>query len=133
DHRGHGRSDGKRTFVKSYARYQSDILQFRQLVEQQHAGLPLFVLGHSMGGNLALGHVLDHQAGVRGLALSAPALAIGSSLSPTKIKLLMMIAKVARGLRPEALDAEAISRDPAVVAAYRADPLVYSGKITAGV
>jgi alpha-beta hydrolase superfamily lysophospholipase len=45
----------------------------------------------------------------------------------------MMIAKVGPGVRPEALDANAISRDPAVVAAYRADPLVYSGKITAGV
>ena len=132
DHRGHGRSDGKRTFVKTYAQYQSDILQFRQLVEQQHAGLPLFVLGHSMGGNLALGHVLDHQAGVRGLALSAPALAPGSSLSASKIKLAKLIGKIAPGLRPEALSSDAISRDPAVVAAYVADPLVFNGKITAG-
>ena len=133
DHRGHGKSEGKRTYVKSYDEFQRDILQFRRLVEQEHPGVALVVFGHSMGGNLALGHVLDHQEGVRGLALSAPALAIGSSLSPTKIKLLMMIAKVAPGVRPEALDANAISRDPAVVAAYRADPLVYSGKITAGV
>ena len=132
DHRGHGRSDGKRTYVKHYGEYQADILQFRKLVEQQHAGKPLFVLGHSMGGNLALGHVLDHQDGVRGLALSAPALAPGSSLSPSKIKLAKLVGKIAPGLRPEALSADAISRDPAVVAAYRADPLVYNGKITAG-
>jgi alpha-beta hydrolase superfamily lysophospholipase len=132
DHRGHGKSDGKRTYVKSYDQYQADILQFRALVEQQHPGLPLFVLGHSMGGNLALGHVLDHQVGVRGLALSAPALAPGSSLSPSKIKLAKLIGKIAPGLRPEALSSDAISRDPAVVAAYVADPLVFNGKITAG-
>jgi acylglycerol lipase len=133
DHRGHGKSDGKRTYVKSYADYQRDIAQFRRLVEPQHPGLPLFVLGHSMGGNLALGHVLDHQAGVRGLVLSAPALAPGASLSPTKIRLARLAGRIAPGLPAEALSAESISRDPAVVAAYRADPLVYNGKITAGV
>ena len=132
DHRGHGKSDGKRTYVKSYAEYQLDILQFRRLVELRHPDLPLFVLGHSMGGNLALGHVLDHQAGVRGMALSAPALAPGASLSPTKIKLAKLLGKIAPGLRPEQLSADAISRDPAVVAAYVADPLVFNGKVTAG-
>ncbi len=133
DHRGHGRSSGKRTYVKNYGQYQADILQFRKLVEQQQPDLPLFVLGHSMGGNLALGHVLDHQAGVRGMALSAPALAPGSSLSPAKIKLAKLVGKIAPGLRPEALSSDAISRDPAVVAAYVADPLVDNGKMTAGV
>ena len=132
DHRGHGKSDGKRTYVKSYAEYQRDILQFRRLVELQHPDLPLFVLGHSMGGNLALGHVLDHQAGVRGMALSAPALAPGTSLSPTKIKLAKLLGKMAPGLRPEKLSADAVSRDPEVVAAYVADPLVFNGRVTAG-
>ena len=132
DHRGHGRSDGKRTYVKSYAEYQRDILQFRRLVELRHPDLPLFVLGHSMGGNLALGHVLDHQAGVRGMALSAPALAPGTSLSPTKIRLAKLLGKIAPGLRPEQLSADAISRDPSVVAAYVADPRVFNGKVTAG-
>jgi alpha-beta hydrolase superfamily lysophospholipase len=76
--------------------------------------------------------VLDHPEGVRGLVLSAPALAPGSSLSPSKIKLAKLIGRLAPGLRPEALSSDAISRDPAVVAAYRADPLVFNGKITAG-
>jgi acylglycerol lipase len=133
DLRGHGKSDGKRTYVRSYDQYQADILQFRKLIELQHRELPLFVLGHSMGGNLALGHVLDHQAGVRGLVLSAPALVAGASLSPAKIRLAKLVGRVAPGLRPEALSSDAISRDRAVVEAYRADPLVFNGKITAGV
>ena len=65
DHRGHGKSDGPRVYVKKYDEFQRDLLQFRRLVEAQHPGLPLVVLGHSMGGNLAVGHVLDHQDGVR--------------------------------------------------------------------
>jgi acylglycerol lipase len=133
DHRGHGKSEGKRSYVKSYDEYMDDLVLFRRHVEAQHPGLPLVVLGHSMGGNLALGHVLDHQVGVRALALTGPALAPGSSLSPIKLKAAKLLAKLVPGLRPEALDSGAISRDPAVVAAYRADPLVYSGKISAGV
>lgn len=132
DHRGHGRSQGKRVFVKEYAEFQRDLLQFRRLVEQQHPGLPLFVFGHSMGGNLALGHVLDHQDGVRGLALSGAALAVTDDVSPALKKIAGVLAKVAPGVRPQGLDASAVSRDPAVVAAYLADPLVYSGKVSAG-
>lgn len=132
DHRGHGRSQGKRAYVKSYDEFMRDLVQFRELVERAHSGLPLVVLGHSMGGNLAVGHVLDQQEGVCALALSAPALAPGSSLSPAKIKLAMVLGKIAPGVRPEALSADAISRDPAVVEAYRADPLVYTGKVAAG-
>lgn len=132
DHRGHGRSEGKRVYVTSYDEFQRDLVQFRHLVEQEHPGLPLVVLGHSMGGNLAMGHVLDHQHGVRALVVSAPALEIGDDFSPLQLKVFTLIAKVAPGVRPQGLSADAISRDPAVVAAYRADPLVYTGKVTAG-
>ena len=132
DLRGHGRSEGKRVFVKTYGELQRDLLQFRQLVEQEHPGLPLVVLGHSMGGNLATGHVLDHQAGVRALVLSGAALQTSDDVSPALRKVAGVLAKVAPGLRPQGLDAAAISRDPAVVAAYRSDPLVFTGKISAG-
>lgn len=132
DHRGHGKSEGKRVFVKHYGELLRDLVQFRQLVEAQHPGLPLFVLGHSMGGNLAVGHVLDHQSGVRGLAVSGPALKVDGSLSEAQIKVFSLIAKFAPGFRPQGLDADAISHDPRVVEAYRNDPLVFTGKITAG-
>lgn len=132
DHRGHGQSGGKPVFVKSYGELTDDIAAFRTRIEAQHPGVPLVVLGHSMGGNLAVGHVLDHQQGVAGLALSGPALKVGDDLTPGKIKVFSLVAKVAPGLRPQGLDASAISRDPAVVQAYRDDPLVYTGKVTAG-
>ena len=132
DHRGHGRSDGTRVYVKSYDEFMADLIQFRGLIERRHPGLPLFVLGHSMGGNLAMGHALDHQDDLAGMALSGPALMVGDDLTPAKIKVFSLVAKVAPGLRPEGLDATSISKDPAVVEAYRADPLVFTGKISAG-
>jgi len=132
DHRGHGKSEGKRVYVKTYDEFQRDLVQFRAMVTAQHPGVPLVVMGHSMGGNLAMGHVLDHEDGVRALVLSGPALKLGDSLPKWQVRILLLLAKVAPGLRPQALEAGAISRDPQVVAAYLADPLVFSGKITAG-
>lgn len=132
DHRGHGRSDGKRAYVKSYDEFMADLIQFRGMIESEHPGVPLFVLGHSMGGNLVMGHALDHQEGLAGMILSGPALKTGDDFSPVKGKLLTGLAKIAPGLRPEGLSADAISRDQAVVDAYRADPLVFTGKISAG-
>lgn len=132
DHRGHGKSEGKRVFVKSYDEFMRDLVQFRTHIEHEHPDLPLILLGHSMGGNLAVGHTLDHQAGIAGLALSGAALEVGSDLSPGKLKAFKLIARIAPGIRPEGLSAEAISRDPNVVEAYQNDPLVFTGKISAG-
>jgi acylglycerol lipase len=132
DHRGHGRSEGKRVFVKSYDEFMRDLATFRRAIEQEEPDRPLVVLGHSMGGNLAVGHVLGDETGLAGMALSGPALVPGDDFSPAQIKVFGLIAKVAPGLRPQGLDADVISRDPAVVEAYRSDPLVHTGKITAG-
>jgi acylglycerol lipase len=132
DLRGHGRSSGKRAFVRSYDEFLRDVHQFRGLVEAEHPGLPLVLLGHSMGGNIALGYALEHPDGLRALVLSGPALQVGEDFSPARIKIFTAIAKIAPGLRPQGLSADAISRDPEVVRAYREDPLVFTGKISAG-
>lgn len=133
DHRGHGRSEGSRAVVRNYDEFMADISQLRGIVDTEFAGLPLVVLGHSMGGNLALGHVLRAPTGVAGLALSGPLLLAGDDVKPIELKILSVVGRVAPGFRPRGLDAAAISRDPAVVADYRADPLVWNGKISAGI
>jgi acylglycerol lipase len=132
DHRGHGKSSGKRVFVKSYDEFMRDLTQFRRLVETEHPGTPLVVLGHSMGGNLAMGHVLANQDDVAALALSGALLKVGDDVSPVQRKALQAVATVAPGVRPLGLPADAVSRDPDVVQRYVDDPLVHTGKITAG-
>jgi lysophospholipase len=132
DHRGHGKSSGKRVFVKSYDDFMRDLTQFRRLVEAGHPGKPLVVLGHSMGGNLAMGHTLGHQDGIAALVLSGALLKVGDDVSPLQRKTLDAVARVAPGVRPMGLPADANSRDPDVVQRYVDDPLVHSGKITAG-
>lgn len=133
DHRGHGRSTGRRAFVRRYDELLRDLHQFRQIVAAEHPGLPLVVLGHSMGGNLAMGYVLGDDEGISALVLSAPALQPGDDFSPLMLRVAGVLGRIAPGFRAQRLSADAISRDPAVVAAYREDPLVFTGRLTAGI
>lgn len=129
DHRGHGRSGGPRTHVRRYGDLLEDFEAFRRHVAARHPGLPPFLLGHSLGGQIALAYALRHQDRLAGLVLSAPALASDTVPAPL-VPVLALVAKVLPTLRPVGIDDSAISSDPAVVADYRADPLVHHGKPT---
>ncbi|GAA1184046.1 alpha/beta hydrolase [Pseudonocardia alaniniphila] len=131
DHRGHGRSGGRRAHLVRYDDWLADLDTFRRLVVTRHPGLPMFLLGHSMGGQIALAYALEHQQALRGLVLSAPALA-SNALPRAAVPVLMAFAKVAPTLRPAGIDFTKISKDPAVVEAYLADPLVHHGRPTLG-
>lgn len=131
DHRGHGRSGGRRAHLDGYADWLADLDTFRRHVVALHPGLPVFLLGHSMGGQIALAYALDHQADLNGLVLSAPALA-SNAVPKAAVPVLTWLSKIAPTLRPAGIDGTKVSKDPAVVAAYQADPLVYQGNPTLG-
>jgi acylglycerol lipase len=131
DHRGHGRSGGRRAHLRRYADWLADFDAFRRTAAARHPGRPVFLLGHSMGGQIALAYALEHQADLAGLVLSAPALA-NNTVPKAAVRALRALAKVAPTLRPAGIDASKISKDPAVYAEYRADPLVHHGHPTLG-
>jgi alpha-beta hydrolase superfamily lysophospholipase len=129
DHRGHGLSGGHRAHVDRYEDLLADFDLFRRAVVARHPGLPVVLLGHSMGGQIALAYALEHQAELAGLVLSAPALA-GDVVPKAAVPLLRALGRVAPRLRPAGIDVTKISKDPAVVAGYQADPLVHHGNPT---
>jgi alpha-beta hydrolase superfamily lysophospholipase len=131
DQRGHGLSGGRRAHLDAYADWLADFHAFRRLVAERHPDLPLFVLGHSMGGQIALAYALEHGDGLRGLVLSAPALASDAVPRPA-VPVLRALARLAPTLRPAGIDATRVSKDPRVVAAYQADPLNHHGNPTLG-
>jgi acylglycerol lipase len=125
DHAGHGRSEGRRV-DGGHANWVPDLDLLRLHAAARHPGLPLFLVGHSMGGHIALAYALAHQADLTGLVLSAPGLskeAVPGSLVPV----LMALGKVLPTVRLAGIDITDISKDPAVVAAVKADPLCYNG------
>jgi acylglycerol lipase len=129
DQRGHGLSGGRRAHIERYADFLTDFDVFRRTVVDRHPDLPVVLLGHSMGGQIALAYALDHQDDLAGLVLSAPALA-GDVVPKPVVPLLRALGRVAPRLRLAGIDVTKISKDPAVVAAYQADRLVHHGKPT---
>lgn len=131
DHRGHGRSGGKRLRVRHLSEYGDDVETLR--TREQTTGAPTYLLGHSMGGCIALDYALDHQSSLAGLILSAPAVIPGDDINPVLMRVAKVLGPVVPGMPGQKLSSASISRDPAVVSAYDADPLVFRGKLTAGV
>ncbi|MGZ3589467.1 MAG: alpha/beta hydrolase [Thermodesulfobacteriota bacterium] len=128
DHPGHGKSDGTRVYVERFEDYTDTIKVY---FDRMRPAKPVFLVGHSMGGLIAALYLLDHQREMTGAVLSGPAVKVPGKITPTTV----LVGKMFSALMPRfgllGLDAEGVSRDPAVVQAYINDPLVHSGKITA--
>ena len=125
DQYGHGESMGPRGALPSANRLLSDLAEVvDESRERMNKQTPLIVLGHSMGGLVAARFVSLAMRPLQGLVLSSPALDLGLGLFQ---KLLMaVLPRIAPDLRVgNGLNANYISHDPAVVAAYKADPLVH--------
>lgn len=126
DHRGHGRSQGRRVHVDRWSQYLDDLHVFRRLVGEREPQCPLFLYGHSMGALILLEYLTVHQEGLAGAVIS------GAPIQPVGVAkpALVVLARVMSPLVPALairtkLDVEAISRDPQVVEAYRTDRSVY--------
>jgi acylglycerol lipase len=131
DHNGHGYSEGVPGHVEAFADYLDDLRVFHRQIAAQFSGVPMILLGHSMGGLIACNYLLRHQAEFVGAVLSGPA--IKTDLEPGFIQMtvLRLLALLLPRLGMLKLDAAGVSRDPAVVKDYIADPLVYHGKMSA--
>ena len=129
DHHGHGKSAGARAVIARFAQADADIDTLVDKVRADSGLATVKLIGHSMGGSLALNYALNHQAKLSGLVLSGPA--IGGKMARVTRWLLAVISTFAPQRGTIALDANAVSRDPAVVADYIADPLVFRGKVPA--
>jgi acylglycerol lipase len=131
DHRGHGRSGGARANIDRFAHLVSDFCAFAGRAAKQHPGAPVYVLGHSMGGAIALAAALRLQSTLRGLVLSAPALAVGAEGQGFRVTLARVLSAVAPNTGAMKVAPSAVSRDPRVVREYAADPLVFHGSVPA--
>ena len=133
DHRGHGRSGGKRVRVRQMSEFVGDLRSLVMIATAEHPGLPRIVLGHSMGGGIALAYGAKYPTEYDLMVLSGPAIAAHTGVSTAKALLGKMVGSVLPDLPIEQIDPDAVSRDPVVVADYKSDPLVYRGKIPAGI
>ncbi|MGW4563607.1 alpha/beta hydrolase [Streptomyces sp. NPDC004561] len=118
DHMGHGRSAGERVVIEDFEEVVTDVHTVADLARAAHPGLPLVLVGHSMGGLIAARYAQRHGEELSALILSGPV--IGAWELPGRLLALEEIPDIP-------ISPSALSRDPAVGAAYAADPLVWHG------
>jgi alpha-beta hydrolase superfamily lysophospholipase len=128
DHRGHGKSEGKRGHVKSFQKFIDDEKQFWQnIINTKFPGIPYFVLGHSMGSLIAMNYVEQNADGMKGLILSGTGSLPGTDIPKILLTITRILSKILPAVHVKSpLPPEFISRDMDVVKAYIDDPLVYN-------
>jgi alpha-beta hydrolase superfamily lysophospholipase len=125
DHRGHGRSQGARNFVASIDDYLDDLGTFLEIVAGEDPGLPVTLIGHSMGGLVSLTFACERKPAIASLVTSGPALELGSAMKGARLLLLRLLRRIApRMLLDAGPPSDGLSRDPEVARVYDADPLV---------
>lgn len=118
DHAGHGTSDGERVLITDFEQVVDDVHTLTKHAKEQHPGLPVVLIGHSMGGMIAARYAQRHGDELRALVLSAPVL--GRWDAATNLL-------AADEIPDSPIDPDTLSRDPAVGTAYMEDPLVWHG------
>ena len=130
DHRGHGRSDGPRALISRFEHLVEDLRLFVTRVTDEQGGRRPFLVGHSLGGAVALALAVEHHGDVAGVVVSGPAVA--TEAVPAAVKAAATILSVVAPWLPVLkIDAGAISRDPDVVRDYQSDPLNYNARLPA--
>jgi alpha-beta hydrolase superfamily lysophospholipase len=129
DLRGHGRSEGPRALVRSFDEYLLDADAV--VADAGAAGAPVFLLGHSMGGAIVALAAVEGRAGVAGLLLSGAALPVDGRAG-VRARLFRIIGRLFPSLPLAKLRAGDVSRDLEEVRKYDSDPLVYRGRMKAG-
>jgi acylglycerol lipase len=129
DHRGHGRSGGRRGHVARFGELVRDFDSFRAAVAKEHpSGVPVFLLGHSMGGLIAIHHLqAKGRAPYRGAILSAPLVGIAVEAPRWKVAVSGFFSRWLPWLPfSNEIDTAMLSTAPGYDAAYRADTLLHN-------
>jgi lysophospholipase len=138
DHRGHGRSSGPRALILDYDRIADDLHALAVFAAARHPGLPTVIVGHSMGGLIALRYTLKYQQELRALVTSGPALIIDEGVPELQVKAGRVIAAVApmaplrRGGGTGGGGGCGLSTDPEVCQQFRIDHRNWHGPTRTG-
>ena len=126
DFRGHGRSTGHRAYVERYDHYLQDAKALVDHVEKTNTGsLPVFLIGHSQGGLIALRSIQEGVGTFNGAVLSAPAMRVAIEANPVKVAAGKVLSRILPKLNlPPEIPNDYLCRDEERVALYSSDPLV---------
>ncbi|MCD9025819.1 alpha/beta hydrolase [Cohnella silvisoli] len=122
DLRGHGRSPGIRGFIRAWEEYRGDLHVFRELAATETPELPVYVVGHSLGGVISADYTLFHGEGISGLVLISPAISYEATFLDKCLMALMGKLKPDLAVR-KAGKPDLLTQDPEILSRLISDPL----------
>ncbi len=131
DHRGHGRSQKVFADIEGSALVREDVHILTQLARQESPGLPVVLVGHSMGGMFALYQLLEHQQDYSAVILSGPMVMMPEGINPFIKALAGLVASVLPNLPVQDVDLSEVTRNMELREEDKKDPLQYHGKVRA--
>ncbi|XP_055353331.1 monoglyceride lipase-like [Paramacrobiotus metropolitanus] len=131
DHVGHGKSEGTRGQIKNVDTYVRDVLIHIDKVRGSLPDVPFFILGHSMGGAIALLAGIEKPNICQGMILIGPMI-VGNpeTATPTKRFLAKIFSKLTPNLGLANINNDDLCRDRAVVDRFNTDELIFRGKLS---
>ncbi|XP_049622502.1 monoglyceride lipase isoform X2 [Suncus etruscus] len=128
DHVGHGQSEGERMVVSDFQVFVRDVLQHVDVMQKDHPNLPIFLLGHSMGGAIVILVAAERPGQFAGMVLISPLIiANPESATPFKVLAAKVLSFVLPSLSLGPIDSSMLTRNKAEVEIYDSDPQVYHG------
>ena len=129
DQVGHGRTAGPRGHVDRFERLVDELVRFIEIVGLDHPGLPLTLVGHSMGGLVVAATAAFRRPEVDRIVLSGALLQLGGNGSPLRQSISLAVARILATFAPRVamstgLELEGLSRDREVIRRYEEDPFV---------
>ena len=125
DLRGNGRSPGQRAYIARWDVFREDLHRFVEVVREEEFGLPVFLLGNSLGGLIVLEYALEHSAGIRGVIAASPPLGAIGVPAPLLAMGRVMSRILPRFALRTGLDLAGLARDPEVIRTVLTDPLFH--------
>jgi len=125
DLRGNGRSPGQRGYIAAWGDLREDLGRLVERTRAEAPERPLFLLGMSLGGLVALDYALHRPDGLRGVIALSPPLGVLGVPAP-----LLALGRILSRVWPRfsletGMDLTGLSRDAAVVERVRTDPLFH--------
>jgi alpha-beta hydrolase superfamily lysophospholipase len=131
DNRGHGRSQGKRGHLENYMDFVYDADVVVDIAERENPDIPIYMIGHSMGGFISLLYGITYPKKLRGQILSGAASYFNEDLNGLKGKFMKLVNSIKPDFYIKNDLSAGLSRDADIVEVYRKDELVFN-KATAG-
>lgn len=127
DYRGHGKSEGKRGYIKNFSDLFNDVDVLLENSKNEYSDIPHLLYGHSLGGNIVTNYYLERKPTIKKLIATSPWYSLAFKPSALLMFFARIMYKISPGIISKSnLDINALSHNKEVVRLYKEDPLVHN-------